>query len=414
MKCYIVEDLLPEYVEELCGQETRRDIEEHLSTCKNCKKKWEEMKKDNGESAVVTEDLQPFQKIKRELKKNRINKMIAIVLLIIVCGVFGTLTVGQIFPALSCPSYDSLMYRYEAKHIAQKLVDGEIKEVLKGVSTDFDVSNPTADVHEIFFDDIVEHLTGLHEKVFKDKDITIHVDSVTYLGSDDGYRNDSEAYNMGMWYRVMLTLKGEEGDIFMSINFDNSENYSFHLWLEETEYDCNNVMENTAQNSLAYNIQEMNRYLYYYMDCCQGFNTDNYLTNERISAQNFETVTEDESHLGFFSYYFTRDCTSLGVMNAETGCTDYSREVGLGICKVLKRCQSNDFRMINRDYNEDEKKYNAILYWTVTDLKGKQCIMMKRFYFGPTGYEPVDNKETIYSEDGFDRNMIKELKGVFD
>lgn len=415
MKCYIAEDLLPEYVEELCSPQTRQELEEHLQSCNNCRKKLEEMREDDRKSASGPEDLQPFKKIKSELRKNQIKKVVAIVLLIIVCAVFGTLTVGQIFPRLSCPSYDSLMYRYKAKQIAKKLVDGEIREVLNGASTEYDVSNSSGGVHEVFFHDIAEHLTELHENIFKNKDITVHVDNVTYFGYDETYLYDSDAYNPEMWYRVMLTLSGGEKDITMRIDFDSMNRYTCGIKIEETQYDTNYVNENIDQNPFVYSIQEMDRYLCYYRECTRGTVVDNQVVNGRLSAQNFETMAEEDgSHAGFYSLYFTEDCARLGVLNEETGYTDYETKVGLALCNVFKRCQSNDFQLTNHEYNEAEKKYNATLYWRLTDLSGKECIMMKKFYFGATGYEPVDDKETIYSDDGFDYDMIRDLKDVFD
>ena len=43
------------------------------------------------------EDIQPFQKISKVLNRNRMKKIAAVLVLVVVCAVFGTLTVGQIF-----------------------------------------------------------------------------------------------------------------------------------------------------------------------------------------------------------------------------------------------------------------------------------------------------------------------------
>ena len=124
MKCYVVQDLMPEYIEGLCQEETAKEMEAHLQECPECAGKWEMMKQSEQEEPreLEMENIHPFQKIKREIKKNKIKKVVAVVLLILVCLVFGTLTLGQIFPTLDCPSYDSLMYRHQAKEVAKKFV----------------------------------------------------------------------------------------------------------------------------------------------------------------------------------------------------------------------------------------------------------------------------------------------------
>ena len=40
MKCYVVQDLLPEYVEGLCREETAKEIKQHLEGCEECQGIW--------------------------------------------------------------------------------------------------------------------------------------------------------------------------------------------------------------------------------------------------------------------------------------------------------------------------------------------------------------------------------------
>ena len=42
--CKIIQDLLPNYIENLTNEETNIFIEEHLNTCSNCKIIFENMK----------------------------------------------------------------------------------------------------------------------------------------------------------------------------------------------------------------------------------------------------------------------------------------------------------------------------------------------------------------------------------
>lgn len=45
MKCEVIRDLLPVYVENVCSCETRKIVEEHLEVCVQCRTEYEEMKK---------------------------------------------------------------------------------------------------------------------------------------------------------------------------------------------------------------------------------------------------------------------------------------------------------------------------------------------------------------------------------
>lgn len=43
IKCYLVRDLLPLYIDKACSEQTSTDIEEHLESCADCRKLYEEM-----------------------------------------------------------------------------------------------------------------------------------------------------------------------------------------------------------------------------------------------------------------------------------------------------------------------------------------------------------------------------------
>ena len=84
--CYIVNDLLPNYVEKLLSKETEKFIENHISSCESCKEKLQIMQeqyldtKKNSEE----EDKIEFDFLKKVKKKNQIFKIIAIIFFIII------------------------------------------------------------------------------------------------------------------------------------------------------------------------------------------------------------------------------------------------------------------------------------------------------------------------------------------
>ena len=65
-KCYLIRDLLPSYIDELTGEETKKEIENHLKECPDCKKAYESMKGDiPGEKEIESSEKYDEELIKK-------------------------------------------------------------------------------------------------------------------------------------------------------------------------------------------------------------------------------------------------------------------------------------------------------------------------------------------------------------
>lgn len=64
--CKIVEDLLPNYIEEMTSKETNKLIEEHLKKCQVCKNKLNNMKSDIIVDKIDDREIEYLKKIKRK------------------------------------------------------------------------------------------------------------------------------------------------------------------------------------------------------------------------------------------------------------------------------------------------------------------------------------------------------------
>lgn len=420
MKCHVIKDLLPEYLEGLCSTETNEEIEKHLSGCQDCQSMLEKMQEETVQKAPAAGEIRPFQKIEKELKRNRVKKVVAVVLLILVCAVFGTLSVGQMFPSLPCPSYDSLMYRFQAKKIAADFANGNMDEILKA-----SVDNPTSlqsDMKErsLLLKDVKSHLKGYYEKSLKGKEVAVQVNGVAYATND----NWSSPYLDGLKpeenYCVSLTLWAGEQSVNMDIIFTSRTKYYLYLRPESLTAsdgrfitDDVTVLEGTDENSWEYNLSGMNSWLSYFQRTCLGDTWGTAVLNLWLSNCNYEMVNENWS-VGRMSYYFTQDASQYGIRKKESGCTPYSEKVDAGFQKIFGKCKESEFNMIDGEYNEEVHKFNATLFWRITDLNGHQYVLQKEFYYSLTGYEPVDKEEKVFSEGGADEEMVDSLKTVFD
>ena len=72
MKCEIIRDLLPLYIDGLTSKESNQEIEKHLKNCEECQKYYQEMTGDIDNYSVITnEEIEDVNLIKKIKKKNR-------------------------------------------------------------------------------------------------------------------------------------------------------------------------------------------------------------------------------------------------------------------------------------------------------------------------------------------------------
>ena len=88
MKCEIVKDLLPSYIDGLTSAESNSEIEEHLETCQECKKMLDQMKTEvNVENIELNKEIiKPFKKLNKRVLQS-----------ILITLAFCILTVGSYF-----------------------------------------------------------------------------------------------------------------------------------------------------------------------------------------------------------------------------------------------------------------------------------------------------------------------------
>ena len=89
--CGIIRDLLPLYIDDVCNEESKQAVQNHLSGCEKCRSCYEAMKSTEG-FAEKKRNNSEESKIASSLKnvKNRINRKIRNITL---CAVAAVLTV---------------------------------------------------------------------------------------------------------------------------------------------------------------------------------------------------------------------------------------------------------------------------------------------------------------------------------
>lgn len=70
ISCKVIEDLLPLYYDNICSEESRRLVEEHLAECKSCRKLLEEIS-DDTITVKDSQDIEPLKSVRSQWIKGR-------------------------------------------------------------------------------------------------------------------------------------------------------------------------------------------------------------------------------------------------------------------------------------------------------------------------------------------------------
>ncbi|MEI4771987.1 zf-HC2 domain-containing protein [Psychrobacillus sp. FJAT-51614] len=199
-ECYIVRDLLPSYIDQLCSEESSRFIEQHIATCEQCAELLNQMRvefdiQEQPEINARIDQIKPFQKIAHffSAQKN-FTKFLSIsfwVALIV--------TVGFFIYSLNVLS-ELNDEREETQEIEQQK-----RDIMKDT---FSVLSAQANIDELALQAVFQEYSGQleHLAVFH----TENIDDVTYLqeGPKNFYPID---------YSQAELVIGENGKITESI-----------------------------------------------------------------------------------------------------------------------------------------------------------------------------------------------------
>ncbi len=104
-KCNVIKDLLPLYADEVCSEDSREMVEEHLASCKDCKQELDDYCYNTGLPEVNTDEV--LKKFKKKMSKKNLKRIVVSVILslaIILCG-----TYMLFIPEFTVPYSEDLM-----------------------------------------------------------------------------------------------------------------------------------------------------------------------------------------------------------------------------------------------------------------------------------------------------------------
>lgn len=107
--CKIVQDLLPNYIENLTNEETNLFIEEHLKECNNCNQILENMKKEvlKTDKEINKKEVNYIKKFSKKLKTLKIIILIILTICISIIGIKAIILLSLSQKAENSQSYDN-------------------------------------------------------------------------------------------------------------------------------------------------------------------------------------------------------------------------------------------------------------------------------------------------------------------
>ncbi len=393
MKCYVVKDLLPEYIEKLCNEETGKDIEAHIATCKKCQETLKEMSADILQDTKAL-DIHPFDKIQKKIKREKVKKIILAVCLVVLVAVFGVLSFFQVNPHMGGPSFDTIIYWKKAEDIGRYLANGDIDQILYGVNNSADMLNHiNTDLYtyeNVFFKDYSEKLQTLYKEAFAGKNYKVKVKSVYY--EDRGYYGiklyGEENSKTGGGYTACLELINGEEVISFNILF-----YSKNAYI---------IWEESAENNEK--AEDFLNYYNYYAGPVTG------VYGEATWAWKV-LLRPDRNLSGTTFNLFTNAFTTDSMYKTDDEA--YQSKLQEGMKSIYARSTTLTINFDRVKYNEEKQCIDGKLFWELLDQNGKKIVFVKDFYVGPYGFTPVDDTETIFHEDDVDEELIHYLENLF-
>ena len=132
LKCSIVEDLMPLYIEDLLSEETKKEIELHLDECEDCKEVYDELKKGVNLEYEKNMDLKEdeYEELKTDTLnsiKNYLNKIKYILIIFSIAVSVGISILGNGFLStipwiIIIPFVLGLLYKENMLIIATALI----------------------------------------------------------------------------------------------------------------------------------------------------------------------------------------------------------------------------------------------------------------------------------------------------
>ena len=141
MNCEVAKDLMTLYVEDMCSQESKKALEEHVKECPACADFLEKIRnelevgEDVDRKDYTQENetsLKPLKKVKKSLARRKLTAITLGLLLVAVLAGIVFLSYGQV--TNRCMSFSAIVDAFKVKRVCEKLTEGDTGALLEVIA----------------------------------------------------------------------------------------------------------------------------------------------------------------------------------------------------------------------------------------------------------------------------------------
>lgn len=132
ISCDMTKDLIPLYSEGLCSEESRLAVENHLSGCESCRKLLELPMEQENEQHIPEKD-NIFKKLNKKMKRSKLWIIALSVILVLIVGTVGFLTVGQLVKGEGMISFETIAQSAEARKLVGYIADKDFTTYINSI-----------------------------------------------------------------------------------------------------------------------------------------------------------------------------------------------------------------------------------------------------------------------------------------
>ncbi|MDE7252408.1 MAG: zf-HC2 domain-containing protein [Acetatifactor sp.] len=211
MKCNIVKDLFPLYLDGLCSEETRKQLEEHIASCENCRQLKQSMEQESvlpGDSQDWKQSILPLKKVKKKMRRKNLIISVCVFFLLLFVGVTAVLAYGQI--TKTGISFELIYDAVRFKHIGEQFASGNIEPLYEQLSDGFIMRDEEAAVVHMAYADKTTYDAEMKKAIMNKYRQYFGGKNLTYKGIEEICY--SEPSGMGEYRTIYIALKFEGTD----------------------------------------------------------------------------------------------------------------------------------------------------------------------------------------------------------
>lgn len=348
-----------------------------------------------------------------------------------ICVIFGILTFFQFHPELNGISYDTIKYYQKAKEITESFAKGDMENFLQGMLYGLDTGgqmNMSIYTHTSeFYEDTLAELNALYNASLAGKDMKITVEYVHYYAGDvSSFYNGSQGEHdcgYSAWTKIIVDdlcigldiyMYNDDGyGVYVMVSdkgdeYINNEYFTYEQYIHEDGSEAYNVTYN-YDNEFLRTVTQCADYVNFF----QNMISYNERAGWELGLTQLWNREEENEHGTKIAYnllagMFAKNCVVFDTDGI------YADQMEDKISALMPQITVNESRMTNTGYDSEVKKVTAVLFWSFTDQEGHTGIMQKDFYYGPYGYEAVDDTEILLCGEGMAEELKEQVRTLFD